>query len=223
MSTRFAPPSAQPSRPGERLAASMKAAKLQELADTCRANFSAFVKEAWPIVEPRRLVEPSWEKGAGDGGYMRTICDHLQAIYEGKLRRRSLLVNIAPRHAKSTICSVLFPAWIWAKDPTYRMLFGSYALQLALRDSRQTRKLVASDWYQRHFVQGAWKIEEGDDRAGDFATTAGGRRMCVAVGSAGTGFGGQLIVVDDPLNVEAGSPRLERGPGSLRGGVPRSE
>lgn len=155
----------------------------------CRESLYAFVKRAWSIVEPRRYV---------DGWYIKAICDHLQACYEGRLLRRNLLINIAPRHAKSLICSVLFPAWIWANDPTYRMVYGSYSMALALDHSRLMRKLVASEWYQRSFVRGAWLIPEGDDRAGDYSTSLGGRRLCVAVDSTGTGFGGDLILIDDP-------------------------
>jgi predicted phage terminase large subunit-like protein len=177
------------------------AAEVLERRD-CLRSFWLFCQKAWPYVEPRKMVMPSWKPGAADGGYMRAIADHLQAIYEGRLSKQNLLLNIAPRHGKSTIVSVLFPAWIFAQDPTYKMLFGSYAMGLARRDSRQTRKLITSAWYQRLFVRGKWSIAHGEDRDDDFATTLGGRRQCIAVGSQAIGYGGQLILVDDPMNVK---------------------
>jgi hypothetical protein len=65
------------------------------------ASLYEFVKQAWPIVEPGVPFIASW--------HIEVICEHLEAISSGELRK--LLVNIPPRHSKSTIVSVMFPMW----------------------------------------------------------------------------------------------------------------
>lgn len=164
----------------------LKADKLRLLAQQYRDDFKAFARAAWPLVVKRKLV---W------GWYLDAICDHLQAVFEGRLAKKNLLLCVAPRHGKSTLLCVLFPAWCWARNPEYTMIFGSYAMRLAQRDSRSTKRLVKSQWYQELF--GPLEVEEGEDRVDDWANSKGGRRMCVAVDSAGTGFGADLIVIDD--------------------------
>jgi len=63
------------------------------------ASLYEFVRQAWPIVEPGVEFIPSW--------HIELICEHLEAISAGELRK--LLINIPPRHSKSTIVSVMFP------------------------------------------------------------------------------------------------------------------
>jgi len=65
-------------------------------------SFAAFVKQAWPVLEPSTKLKWGW--------VMDTVCDHLQASYEGKILR--LLINIPPGLSKSMLTSVLFPAWV---------------------------------------------------------------------------------------------------------------
>ena len=67
-------------------------------------ELSHFVAQAWPLVEPGAFVE---------GIHTRLICDALDRVARGEIRR--LLINVPPRHGKSTdlrrSCS---PAWRWA-------------------------------------------------------------------------------------------------------------
>jgi len=62
------------------------------------------------------------------------VCQRLQAMIEGKIK--DLLINIPPGFAKSMICAVFMPAWVWINDPGYRFLFSSYKADYAIRDSK---------------------------------------------------------------------------------------
>jgi hypothetical protein len=42
------------------------------------------------------------------GIHVDAICDYLQAVTEGKIKR--LIINIPPREGKSTLVSVLWPS-----------------------------------------------------------------------------------------------------------------
>ena len=34
--------------------------------------------------------------------------------------------NIPPRHLKSTLFGIIFPAWLWTRDPSLKLLTGAY-------------------------------------------------------------------------------------------------
>lgn len=100
---------------------------------------------------------------------------------------------------KSLLTSVFWPAWEWTIRPYTRTVFGSYAMALAIRDSVKCRTLLDSSWYREHF-QPAWSLKGDQNLKSYFENTATGIRQCVSVGSGATGFRGDKVVVDDPLN-----------------------
>src|SRR3954462_10814948 len=106
-------------------------------AEKARRRFREFVSLAWATVEPARPFLANW--------HIDAIADHLQAVADGQITR--LVINIPPGHAKSLLVSVLWPAWMWIRDPKWRALFASYAPELAIRDSVRCRSLIESEWY----------------------------------------------------------------------------
>jgi hypothetical protein len=55
----------------------------------------------------------------------------LAAVREGRIRR--LFINVPPRHLKSHLASVAFPAWSLGHDPSMQILCVSYAQDLGWR------------------------------------------------------------------------------------------
>src|SRR5260370_8523243 len=96
-----------------------------------------FVEEAWPVVVSAEPFQPNW--------HIDAICEHLEALARGEFW--SLLINVPPRHAKSNICGVLFPAWSWLSDPPLRVMGASSSEALSIRDSLPTRRLLRSPCY----------------------------------------------------------------------------
>ena len=86
-------------------------------------SFYQYVLDAWHIIEPAIQLVDSWYVGA--------ICEHLQAVSEGQIKK--LIINVPPRTLKSSLVSVLWPTWEWAREPSLRSMFASYAQRLALR------------------------------------------------------------------------------------------
>ncbi len=158
-------------------------------AELARRSFADFVRQAWDVVEPAAPL--IW------GRHMDALCDHLQAVAEGRIR--NLLINIPPGHSKSLAVSVLWPAWMWTRRPEWRGLFSSYAGDLAIRDSVKCRTLVESDWYQAAFMRG-WELSSDQNVKSYFQNTRMGFRAALSVGGKTTGFRGDAVVVDDPLN-----------------------
>lgn len=160
---------------------------------------SEFVRHAWPVLEPATAVNWNW--------HLDAICDHLQAVSEGRIR--NLLVNVPPGHAKSLLVAVFWPAWVWTREPAWRGLFASYSLDLAIRDSVRCRDLLQSDWYRETF-EPDWELKGDQNVKGYFENTRTGFRKCLSVGSQATGYRGDAIVCDDPLNARDALSDLAR-------------
>jgi predicted phage terminase large subunit-like protein len=153
--------------------------------EKCEEDFGTFVREAWKVVEPSTpLVE---------GKFLDAICEHLQALYNREIRK--LIINIPPRFGKSSLCSVCFPAWIWLRDPGQKLIHSSFDLRLSHRDSRKTRTLIGSPWYQRNWAD-KFKIASGKggkDGVVRFDNDKGGFRMATSIGAGTLGDGGDLL------------------------------
>jgi predicted phage terminase large subunit-like protein len=146
-----------------------------------------FVNQAWHVVEPGVPFVPGW--------HIEIICEHLEAVSTGQIKR--LLINIPPRHAKSTIVSVLWPMWEWTTKPNEKFLCASYAGTLSIRDNLKARRLVQSPWYQERWGD---KVQlTGDQNAKQrFENTSTGYRIASSVGGTATGEGGSRLLLDDP-------------------------
>lgn len=166
-------------------------------------SFRAFVKAAWHTVEPGVPYVHGW--------HIDAICDHLQATADGDIRK--LGINISPRSSKSTICSIMFPAWVWCREKCYphnlpgaarKFLYSSFDLRLSLRDSRKCRMLIGSRWYQKQWGNRV-KIQtgkSGQDAKVRFDNDQMGYRIATAVDAGTTGDGGDVLVYDDLNDVK---------------------
>src|SRR6185436_7836194 len=166
--------------------------------ERAQRSFKAFVKQAWPILEPTAEFV--------DGLHVDAICSHLQAVTEGRIA--NLIINVPPGHAKSLLTAVFWPAWAWIDYPESRWLFSSYREPLATRDSVKCRRLIESDWYQQHWGN-RYQLNGDQNQKSRFENTATGYRVVVPMYS-GTGERGDYVVVDDPHSVDQAESDVER-------------
>ena len=141
-----------------------------------------------------------------DGIHMRAICEHLQAVTEGRIG--NLIINVPPGHAKSLLTAVFWPAWVWIHHPETRWLFSSYREPLATRDSIRCRRLIESAWYRERWG-GRYQLTGDQNQKCRFENTQTGYRAVVPM-SAGTGERGDYVVVDDPHSVDQAESDVER-------------
>lgn len=159
----------------------------EQLRRKAEGSLYEFVKQSWHVVEPGIPFIPSW--------HIEEICEHLEAISSGDIRR--LLINIPPRHSKSTIVSVMWPMWEWVGKPEEKFLCASYAGNLSIRDNLKARRLVQSPWYQERW--GNLFELSGDQNAKQrFENNKTGYRIATSPGGTATGEGGSRLVLDDP-------------------------
>ena len=142
----------------------------------------------FPVLHPgQKLIYAS---------YLGLIATLLMRMEQGRYRR--VIVNLPPRHMKSMLASVLYPAWRLGRDPTAKFICISYSDSLAHNLSALTRRVMQSEAYQRIFPA----TELTKTAVEHLRTTQGGQRYTTAVGSHITGFGADEIIIDDPIQPE---------------------
>ena len=139
-------------------------------------DFASFAARCFRELNPRTPFAANW--------HIDLIAGKLTAVREGRIRR--LIINVPPRHLKSHLASVAFPAWCLGHDPSMQILCVSYAQDLADKLSRDCRRIVASDWYRRLFPT---RLSPRHQAVPEFETTAQGCRIATSVGGVLTGRG----------------------------------
>jgi predicted phage terminase large subunit-like protein len=157
-----------------------------ELSESLRA----FVRAAWHVVWPNTAYVHGW--------HIDAICDHLEAVSRGEIRR--LQVWVPPGTMKSTLVSIMWPVWEWTREPWLRYITGSYDLDLASDFAVKSRDLLRSAWFQTRWP--AVQLKRDQDLKRSYANTQGGTRMVSSPSSTATGRHGHRIIIDDPLNAK---------------------
>jgi predicted phage terminase large subunit-like protein len=152
-----------------------------------RKSLYYFTKFMWTVIEP--------ETPFVDGWHLEALCEHLEAATKFQIPR--LVVNEPPRHMKSILVCVMWPAWVWGKYPNRSFIFGSHSASLAQRDSIKCRQVITSDRYKEVFGA-AYSLVDDQNTTSRFTNTRGGTRRAVGVGTSLTGDGADYVVVDDP-------------------------
>lgn len=161
-----------------------------ETKELCEKSLLLFAEKAWPIIEGNAPFIYGW--------HVQAISEHLEALFYLDINR--LLINCPPRVGKSNMCSVIYPAWVWINEPSLRFLYSSYAQVLSVRDSVKSRRLIQSNWYQRHWG-GKFQLMGDVNNKLRFDNDKTGYRIASSVGGSNTGEGGHFEIVDDPNNV----------------------
>lgn len=113
-------------------------------------------------------------------------------IEEGNAR---VILNVPPRHGKSEGVSHWFPTWFIDTFPELSVILGSYGQDLASSFGRKVR----DHFYNVGEDSLTWsRVRRDKYLAKDWMTYEGGGMKSVGVGSAVTGRGGNVILVDDP-------------------------
>ena len=153
-------------------------------------SFLDFVKHVWP-----EFIE---------GKHHKRIADKFNKLAQGKIKR--LIINMPPRHTKSEFASFLLPSWMVGRKPDLKIIQTTHTTELAIRFGRKAKTLIDSPEYQQVFKT---RLREDSQAAGKWETEQGGEYYAAGVGSAITGRGADLLIIDDPhseqdaLNVTA--------------------
>jgi predicted phage terminase large subunit-like protein len=133
-------------------------------------------------------------RGYAPNWHHRVLADKLMELEAGESGR--LMVLMPPRHGKSELASVRFPAWFLGRSPQRRVIATSYSARLAENFGRKVRDIVADEKFRLVFGSGLSGSSKAADR---WETSEGGGYVAAGVGGSITGMGGDLLIVDDPF------------------------
>lgn len=163
----------------------------QQRLDTYLRNMPrAFIAKTFNTVEPVPYTH-NW--------HIDLISEYLVAVQKKQLKR--VIFNIPPGYTKSVSINVGFSAWCLGKNPKERIISTSHTDRLSLRMSNKAKSVIESDWYGRIFPE-TRIIKEVQNTQSFFTTTEGGFRLASSVNASITGDGGELIIVDDPIDAK---------------------
>lgn len=163
--------------------------KYQALLELCRRDFWTFCC----------TLAPDFYMEGRD--YLKEFCIALQAFYEDP-KQRVLIINMPPRHGKSRTAQ-MFAKWIFGKNPSEKIITGSYNEQLSTTFSRSVRndiqerkatkdRIVYSDIFPQT------RMKKGSSAA-NLWTLEGQHVSYLATSPGGTvtGFGATIMILDD--------------------------
>jgi len=132
------------------------------------------------------------------GWVHKDICNRLEQFSKDVAEKKSprLMLFMPPRHGKSTLASVAFPAWHLGRHPQHEFISCSYSGSLAMGFSRKVRQLLREPTYKTAFKT---KLDPDSQSAEAWLTTDGGGFVAAGVGGGITGKGAHILVIDDPV------------------------
>ena len=147
--------------------------------DKIQNDFMSFVKHCWP-----EFIQ---------GDHHAKIANKFNKLATGEIKR--LIINMPPRHTKSEFSSFLLPAWMIGRKPKLKIIQSTHTTELAVRFGRKAKTLMDSEEYKSVFPT---RLREDSQAAGKWETSQGGEYYAAGVGSAITGRGADLLIIDDP-------------------------
>ena len=190
---------------------------VQIKAARCRRSLKYFIQEFWSEISDDDL---SWN------WHLDVLCDELEKVaknvWEKNTKEYDLIINVPPGSSKTSIVTIMFPAWVWTNENWLRFITASYSKELSLESAEKSRDVITSNKFKEYFplirikrdknTKGNFKLQEHCyDNYGAYIGVKGrGNRYSTSVGSTITGFHGHILIIDDPVNVEQARSDVER-------------
>ena len=127
------------------------------------------------------------------------IARRLERFSEAVVREQSprLMLLLPPRHGKSEMASIRFPAWHLGHRPDHEIINCGYNLDLPMKFSRKVREITRERAFTALFPECVLDSESQSAEA--WNTTAGGGFTAAGVGGGITGKGAHVLIIDDPI------------------------
>jgi predicted phage terminase large subunit-like protein len=171
--------------------------------EMAEARFFNFVRLFWSVIIKEEPVY-NW--------HIEFLCDELQKITPAIVAREpkpyDVIINIPPGTTKSTICTVMYPAWLWTQDATLRVITNSYSSDLSTEHAVKSRDIILSDKFRQLWPE----VKLRGDKAAkqNYENALGGARYTTSTGGTITGKHAHVIINDDPLNPSQAASEADR-------------
>lgn len=136
------------------------------------------------------------------------LIDALDALERGTLGKQNLLITMPPRHGKSEIATIAFPAYYMLRQSQRKILTVAYGSDLAAGFGRRVRDMTLEPIIKQAFP--SFDLSPTSTAVDDWRTTDDGRYYACGVGGGTTGRPANLLLIDDPIKSrpEAESPAI---------------
>jgi predicted phage terminase large subunit-like protein len=111
-------------------------------------------------------------------------------VEEGRSRR--LIVEMPPRSGKTTLATLVAPAWMLRRHPNWPIAITSHDGQLATTWGRQIRR-----WVEGGRLDPV-SVARDAGAASSWETIQGGKVLAISIRESFTGRGAKVLVIDDP-------------------------
>ena len=176
-----------------------------------------FLMWAWPELSGQPFV------GNWHIAYLCRELEQVAARVGNRLpKEHDLLINVPPGSTKTVLCTIVFPVWCWTKWFWMRFITASYSSVLALESAEYSRDLIRSQRFQELYPELMIKVDK-DTKSNykivkrvpsgisdfHYKEITGGYRFSTSVGGTLTGYHGDIIIWDDPLNPQQAASEKE--------------
>lgn len=162
-----------------------------------RRDLTSFTAKTFELLHPGAPFEASW--------HVEAMTHALSEVYHGRSRR--LIITVPPRHLKTICSSVALCAWALGNSPGLKFLVASYGDALARRTARDFRTIMQSPLYRRLFPHVGARLQDNEL---EYVTNQNGGRRAVSRAGALTGFGADIIIIDDVMKADDCRSAAER-------------
>lgn len=131
------------------------------------------------------------------GWVHKDICRRLEQFSDDVAKGLSprLMLLMPPRHGKSRIASMTFPAWHLGRYPDHEFIAASYNVGLSMGFSRKVQGILAHPKYP---FDARLDPNNGSAESWGIAGSTGGY-VAAGVGGGITGKGAHILGIDDPI------------------------
>jgi predicted phage terminase large subunit-like protein len=157
-----------------------------------RAGMIAFSRYVSP--DPDDRADPR-ASAYEDARHHRVIGAALEEVEAGRIKR--LMISCPPRHGKTKLSSINFPAWFVGRNPKKSVVLATYNDKYAGDIGGSVKTLIQSPLYRHIFPE--LKLRYGGAANDRLRIVDGGDLFFVGVGGTLTGRGGDINLLDDPI------------------------
>jgi predicted phage terminase large subunit-like protein len=168
---------------------------VQELNPKVRREIARRVLARRSLIEFTKRFLPQYDPGWVHYDIASRLEQFLKDV-ELQLSPRLMLL-VPPRHGKSELGSINFPAWGLGHHPQWEFINCGYNLDLPMKFSRKVREEIRDPSFSAVFE--GCDIDKDSQSAEAWNTTAGGGYTAAGVGGGITGKGAHILGVDDPI------------------------
>lgn len=171
--------------------------------EACTKSFYEFLKSYWSVI-----VQEEFK----DNWHIEYLCTELQSISRYLIKRLpkpyDLVINVPPGSTKTTIVLQMYPAWLWAKDPTIRIISSSHSSSLSIDAAMKSRDILYSSKYKKMFPNVKLRVDKSAKTS--YENTRGGTRDVTSTGSAITGRHAHIKLMDDLQEISKAASEPDR-------------